>query len=221
MTADSSPAGRLDRALASLRGVSVGDALGSQFFVPVNYPLLKRRELPPAPWQWTDDTEMACSVVSVLATHHRIDQDALARSFATHHDFDRRRFIAASHDTARGYASFLGTQLKEPKVVVLVAVRDSQVIGYTYAGVEGHDWMALRGPAGVLYDIVVDPEQRGHGVGRMLLDATIARLRLLGAPQVVLSTAERNERAQRLFARAGFRRTMVEMARELDDGDES
>jgi hypothetical protein len=32
---------------------------------------------------------MACSVVSVLATHHRIDQDELARSFAEHHDFDR------------------------------------------------------------------------------------------------------------------------------------
>ncbi|MER5792366.1 ADP-ribosylglycohydrolase family protein [Streptomyces sp. NPDC001980] len=86
---DSPTPGRLERALASLRGLSVGDALGSQFFVPVNYPLLKRRELPPAPWQWTDDTEMACSVVAVLAAHHRVDQDALAHSFAAHHDFDR------------------------------------------------------------------------------------------------------------------------------------
>ncbi|MET8562184.1 ADP-ribosylglycohydrolase family protein [Streptomyces flaveolus] len=89
MTADSSFLVRLERALASLRGLAVGDALGSQFFVPVNHPLLKRRELPAGPWQWTDDTEMACSVVAVLATHHRIDQDALARSFAEHHDFDR------------------------------------------------------------------------------------------------------------------------------------
>ncbi|MGW0863178.1 ADP-ribosylglycohydrolase family protein [Streptomyces sp. NPDC002611] len=89
MTADSSPEGRLDRALASLRGLSVGDALGSQYFVPVNYPLLKRREVPSEPWQWTDDTEMAGSVVAVLAAHHRVDQDALARSFAEHHDFDR------------------------------------------------------------------------------------------------------------------------------------
>ena len=89
MTADSSSSGRLERALASLRGLAVGDALGSQFFVPANYPLLKRRELPAGPWQWTDDTEMACSVVAVLAAHGRIDQDALARSFAEHHDFDR------------------------------------------------------------------------------------------------------------------------------------
>ncbi|MEV6589156.1 ADP-ribosylglycohydrolase family protein [Streptomyces acidicola] len=89
MTADSSSDARLNRALSSLRGLSVGDALGSQYFVPANYPLLKRRETPTGPWQWTDDTEMACSVVAILAAHQRIDQDELARSFAEHHDFDR------------------------------------------------------------------------------------------------------------------------------------
>ena len=89
MTPDHRDADRCARALASLRGLAVGDALGSQFFVPAHYPSLKRRELPPAPWQWTDDTEMACSVLAVLAAHGRIDQDDLARSFADHHDFDR------------------------------------------------------------------------------------------------------------------------------------
>jgi len=88
------------------------------------------------------------------------------------------------------------------------------VLGYSYAGVEGPDYMALRGPAGVLYDIIVDPTHRGRGVGRMLLGATIAELEQRGAPRVVLSTAERNEAAQRLFASAGFRRTMIEMTRE-------
>ncbi|WHM36139.1 ADP-ribosylglycohydrolase family protein [Streptomyces sp. BPTC-684] len=89
MTADSTLESRFERALGSLRGLSVGDALGSQFFVPAHYPLLKRRQLPDGPWQWTDDTEMACSVLAVLAAHGRIDQDRLARSFAEHHDFDR------------------------------------------------------------------------------------------------------------------------------------
>jgi ribosomal protein S18 acetylase RimI-like enzyme len=133
-----------------------------------------------------------------------------------HHDFDPERFLPATARTERAYASFLGTQLEEPTVVVLVAERDGEVLGYTYAGVEGHDYMSLRGPAGVLYDIVVDPRHRGHGIGRMLLDATLAALTARGAPRAVLSTAERNEPAQRLFARAGFRRTMVEMTRELD-----
>ncbi|MDX3234757.1 ADP-ribosylglycohydrolase family protein [Streptomyces sp. ME03-5709C] len=80
---------RRRRALSSLRGLALGDALGSQFFVPAHYPSLQGRTLPPGTWQWTDDTEMACSVVAVLDAHGAIDQDALAASFAAHHDFDR------------------------------------------------------------------------------------------------------------------------------------
>lgn len=136
----------------------------------------------------------------------------------THHAFDAERFLAATPQTEQGYAAFLASQLHEPHVVILVAERDGQVLGYTYAGVEGTDYMSLRGPAGVLYDILVDPAARGYGVGQMLLDATLAALRERGAPRCVLSTAERNQAAQRMFARAGFRRTMVEMTRELDDG---
>jgi ribosomal protein S18 acetylase RimI-like enzyme len=133
-----------------------------------------------------------------------------------HHDFDPERFIAAPPRTEQMYASFLEKQLQDPDVVVLVAERKGEVYGYTYAGIEGHDYMSLRGPAGVLYDIVVDPAHRQHGVGGTLLDVTLAALQSRGAPRVVLSTAEQNESAQRLFARAGFRRTMVEMTREQD-----
>lgn len=136
----------------------------------------------------------------------------------THHDFDARRFIAATPGTERGYASYLGSQLAEPSAIVLVAERSGDVLGYAYAGVEAYDYMALRGPAGVLHDIVVDPARRGQGAGRALLDATLAALKARGVPRVVLSTAERNEAAQRLFERAGFRRTMIEMTRELDGG---
>jgi ribosomal protein S18 acetylase RimI-like enzyme len=147
------------------------------------------------------------------------DLEAMGRLGAllvrTHHDFDPDRFIAATPRTEPGYRSFFGTQLDKPDILVLVAERDGQVVGYTYAGVEGNDWMSLRGPAGVLHDIVVDPAHRGQGVGQMLLDATLEALQAKGAPRVVLLTAERNESAQRLFARAGFRRTMIEMTREL------
>jgi len=134
----------------------------------------------------------------------------------THHDFDQRRFIAPTRQTESGYGSFLVSQLTEPKIVVLVAVVDGEVVGYTYAANEGRDWMSLRGPAGALYDIIVDPASRRHGVGRALLAATVAALESLGAPQIVLSTAVRNEAAQRLFERAGFRPTMIEMTRDAD-----
>jgi ribosomal protein S18 acetylase RimI-like enzyme len=134
----------------------------------------------------------------------------------THHDFDSKRFIPATPQTERGYGGYLASQVDNENAVVLVAEESGDVIGYTYAGIEGIDYMSLRGPAGVLYDIVVDPSRRGRGVGRQLLDATLAELGARGAPRVVLSTAEQNATAQRLFAHAGFRRTMIEMTRELD-----
>ncbi|HEY7386796.1 MAG TPA: GNAT family N-acetyltransferase [Beijerinckiaceae bacterium] len=134
-----------------------------------------------------------------------------------HHEFDPERFIAATPATARAYADFLDTEIRRTDAIVLVAERSDVVLGYAYAGLEGNDYMALRGPAGVLYDLVVDPAHRGKGIGRVLLDAALAALSERGAARVVISTAERNEAAQRLFASAGFRRTMVEMTRELRD----
>lgn len=134
-----------------------------------------------------------------------------------HYDFDPQRFLAARQVTPEGYASFISTQLKDPDKAVLVADDKGDVIGYAYAAVEGYDYMALRGPAGVLHDIIVDPEHRGRGIGRLLLDAALEFFRSRGVPRVVLSTAEQNEAAQRLFTKMGFRRTMIEMTRELDD----
>jgi ribosomal protein S18 acetylase RimI-like enzyme len=75
--------------------------------------------------------------------------------------------------------------------------------------------MALRGPAGLLYDLVVDPGHRREGIGSALMDAAVARLGELGAPRIVLFTADKNHAAQAMFDRAGFRRTMIEMTREL------
>jgi ribosomal protein S18 acetylase RimI-like enzyme len=135
----------------------------------------------------------------------------------THHAFDPRRFLAARSRMPIDYANFLGTQLEKPEVVLLVAEEDGEVIGYAYAALEGYDYMSLRGPAALLHDIIVEPGQRRRGVGRLLLGVMLDELKARGAPRVVLSTAHRNETAQRLFAQAGFRPTMVEMTRELDE----
>ncbi|MBF6338187.1 ADP-ribosylglycohydrolase family protein [Nocardia abscessus] len=73
----------LDAAGASLDGLSVGDALGAQFFVPGrSIPDLLAGRPPAAPWQWTDDTEMACSVYVEVCGRSHIDRDALATAFA-------------------------------------------------------------------------------------------------------------------------------------------
>lgn len=133
---------------------------------------------------------------------------------AQHHGYDPDRFIAPGPGTERSYGSFLASQLDRMDVVLLVAEDCGALLGYVYAGLEGSDWMALRGPAGALYDLVVDPKHRGEGAGRKLLHAALDALAALGAPRVLLATATQNLPAQRLFASAGFRPTMIEMTRE-------
>src|SRR5512140_1026749 len=106
-----------------------------------------------------------------------------------HHAFDSQRFLEPSPRTPREYGAFLGAQLDRPDAAVLVAEGDGVVLGYAYTAVEGFDFMALRGPAGALHDIIVDPAHRGRGVGRLLLDAALAFLEARGVPRVVLATA--------------------------------
>ena len=134
---------------------------------------------------------------------------------AEHHDFDPRRFIGPMPNLVERYGQFLLSQLARDGMLVLVAEREGEVVGYAYAGMEGNDYMALRGPAGVLYDLVVDPAHRRQGIGSALMDSALDRLRELGAPRVLLFTADKNRGAQAMFDRAGFRRTMIEMTREL------
>jgi ADP-ribosylglycohydrolase len=79
--------------MASLLGTAVADALGDtiehspQRHAPAGN--TGTEGLPAPPWRWTDDTEMACSVVHVLAVHGRLDVDALSESFVAHYDEQR------------------------------------------------------------------------------------------------------------------------------------
>lgn len=83
------PSENARRALSSLSALAVGDAFGSQFFVPDNRSRHGARELPPGVWEWTDDTEMAASVYREVVRHGEVDAGRLAASFADRHDFDR------------------------------------------------------------------------------------------------------------------------------------
>jgi len=81
----------LNRAEVALAGLSVGDAFGERFFVApaVAEPLIADRIVPTPPWPYTDDTEMALSVVATLGQYGRIDQGALAGAFAVRYDPSR------------------------------------------------------------------------------------------------------------------------------------
>jgi ribosomal protein S18 acetylase RimI-like enzyme len=132
-----------------------------------------------------------------------------------HYTFDAQRFMAPRGDPEEGYARFLGSQLREDDAVIVVAERKGDVVGYVWAALEPISWKELRDAAGFIHDVVVDEAHRGGGIASALLESASAWLRERGAPRVMLWTAESNHAAQRLFEHAGFRRTMIEMTREL------
>lgn len=84
---------RMQRALLSLDGVSVGDAFGECFFgnPRIAEQRIRRREVPPPPWEYTDDTAMALSIVRCLRRRKRIEPDELAKAFALEYGRDPHR----------------------------------------------------------------------------------------------------------------------------------
>src|SRR5712691_7454577 len=89
---------RLARARCSLEGLSVGDAFGEQFFhqPDIAASRMVTHILPSPPWPYTDDTQMALSIVCILRQYGAIEQDRLAESFAERYD-PARGFGPAMH----------------------------------------------------------------------------------------------------------------------------
>ncbi|MFO0725948.1 MAG: GNAT family N-acetyltransferase [Myxococcota bacterium] len=129
-----------------------------------------------------------------------------------HHQQDPRRFMLMDEVEA-GYAWWFGKELGREEAVLLVAVRGEAIVGYAYGALEERDFNMLLDVHGALHDIFVVPEERRLGTGAKLLQAMIEALEGLGAPRIILSTMVSNTAAQQLFARYGFRSTMLEMTR--------
>jgi ribosomal protein S18 acetylase RimI-like enzyme len=131
-----------------------------------------------------------------------------------HESFDADRFLHIDNPEA-GYEWFLKGELADKESCVMVAEDGGEILGYTYSTLEDRDWNALLDACAHLHDIFVRDDARARGVGDALLAGTLAELARVGAPRVVLSTAVKNEGAQRFFERHGFRRTMIEMTHTL------
>jgi ribosomal protein S18 acetylase RimI-like enzyme len=152
----------------------------------------------------------------------RVDLGRMAGALVRmHHAFDPQRFLLIENrpnggTLEQGYGGWLVRESANPRAIVIVAERAGTVVGYAYATLNDRDWMMLLDACGVLQDIWVDQEARRAGVAKMLIEDVSRRFRELGAPRVVLSTAAKNEGAQKFFEAMGFRRTMIEMTRELE-----
>jgi len=130
-----------------------------------------------------------------------------------HHTMDAARFFLPDQ-VEEGYRWWLGRELESKEVALWIALRAGVVVGYAYGRIEERDWNQLLDSYGALHDVWVAHSERGRGVATALVEAVVSALTAKGAPRVVLHTAATNASAQALFAKLGFRRTMIEMTRE-------
>jgi len=98
---------RMQRALLSLDGLSVGDGFGECFFIDrvIVEGRIEGRHEPPPPWFYTDDTAMALSIVRSLRDYGQIDRDKLAKLFADEYARDYKRGYGG---TAHGILRAIG-----------------------------------------------------------------------------------------------------------------
>jgi ribosomal protein S18 acetylase RimI-like enzyme len=88
---------------------------------------------------------------------------------------------------------------------VLVARRRGRVVAYAVVRLrDGSATFASGERAGEVETLCVLPEERGRGVGALLLDAVRDRLHGLGAAEIGLHVLEGNEAALRFYSRAGL-----------------
>ena len=84
----------LQRAHFSLKGLSVGDAFGERYFIRGDLveQFIEARAVPDPPWRFTDDTNMAISIVEVLAEHGEPTRMRLPRAL----------YVASTHRADMG-----------------------------------------------------------------------------------------------------------------------
>jgi ribosomal protein S18 acetylase RimI-like enzyme len=98
---------------------------------------------------------------------------------------------------------------------IFVAENESHVfLGYLWVG-EGSNMMTGK-RHGFIYDIFVEKEFRGKGVGRTLLEKAESFCREKGYSRILLMVSVNNEAAAKLYDKMGFKTEQVYMGKVLD-----
>jgi len=101
----------------------------------------------------------------------------------------------------------IGSRVDRTIVLVAVEPASRRVLGSVTIEEEnviGDDDSELEPGASHIRMLGVDPEARGRGVGRALMEASIERARSLGKRFVTLRTTDRMKPAQRMYESMGF-----------------
>jgi ribosomal protein S18 acetylase RimI-like enzyme len=131
-----------------------------------------------------------------------------AADIATSRDLEPESAMAAS---AGEFAQLLPDGLASPDMHLFTALVDDEPVGI--------GWFELRqrgsGVSAWIYDIRLDEDRRGQGLGRRLLDALHDAARGLGATSMTLNVFGDNTTAIRLYESSGYAVTAQQMRKDL------
>lgn len=98
-------------------------------------------------------------------------------------------------------ATFARLTGDDPDMHGLLALVDGRPAGLVHYLFHAHCWR----PEGVTYlqDLYADPDMRGRGLGRALIEAVYARADAAGRPAVYWMTQDFNATARQLYDRVG------------------
>jgi GNAT superfamily N-acetyltransferase len=131
-----------------------------------------------------------------------------------HQRHDPERFKVRP-DVLDRYAAWLPERARDPRSVLLIAESGARLVAFLVGTIEPEVPIFWVPECGWIHDVWVEPEFRGAGLARELVERACDRFQELGVKQARLHTGMFNDAARRVFGRAGFRACVVEMLRPL------
>lgn len=153
---------------------------------------------------------MAIETIAANRTRPEADEPVLIRPMRGSDIEPVSKIERQSFSTAWSTQAYI-TELANPAAVYLVAVIAERVIGY--AG----QWVIM--DEAHITTIAVLPEMRGRHIGERLLNEMLQAARRKGASRATLEVRERNDVAQRLYAKYGFVRAAARKGYYSDTGE--
>ena len=125
-----------------------------------------------------------------------------------------RLFAYRSFETV--LAEDVAAMLRDPAVVVLLALGDGKAIGYISGTIENDDRRVIR-RKGVVGDWYVDESVRGAGVGRRLFDTLETIFAEAGCGLVEVATWPFNEGTRKALDRLGYSEIQITYRKEFGE----
>ena len=119
-------------------------------------------------------------------------------------------------DAERRFRRWIGTVTEDPRATLLVAEDEGQIVGFLYATIENELPIYQHEEFALAREWWVEPEFRGRGAGKALIEHAAAELALAGVRQLRARSAAGDEEALTVLLRCGFRMGACEMVKELD-----